>query len=176
MALGVMLDSHYWGFTLTRDYLTALAVTPKSGWMYAYAVPNTAMNIVSLFLDGSVNDDNPQDYEIESLADGTEVIYANITPAICRYTCRVTDPTKYQPLFVEAFVLLLMSYLAGPILKGDEGRKEALNNLKLHAVALNKAKESDASQRKITTNRTPAFMEARGAIPFAQFDQGGFPR
>jgi hypothetical protein len=165
MALDTMLDSHYWSFCTSRATLNLLTITPAFGWTYAYAEPTNSINIIGLFNAGSVDDQNPQQFEIEALADGTTVIYANIQNPIARYTLRVVDPAKFQPLFVDALVDKLASLLAGPILKGDTGAKMAITYRRMFTESLAQAKASDAAQRKVTLRHNPDFLAARGAIP-----------
>ena len=180
MALDTMLDSHYWGFCSTRSYLNLLTDTPLFGWLYAYAVPNNAVNIFGIFQDGSLDDQNPQTYEMETLVDGTTVIYSNTENAICRYTIRITDTAKFQPAFVDAFVDKLASLLAGPVLKGDTGAKMAMTYRNLFArESLPRAKESDAAQRKIVVRHNPDHLAARGSIPVNAYlddNPGGWVR
>lgn len=165
MALDAMLDSHYWSFCTSRASLNLLTATPAFGWTYAYAEPTNAINIISLFMAGSLDDQNPQQFEIESLADGTTVIYANIQNPIARYTLRVVDPAKFQPLFVDALVDKLASLLAGPVLKGDTGSKMALTYRNLFRDSLAQARASDAAQRRVNIRHNPDFLSARNAIP-----------
>lgn len=176
MALRVMLDAHYWGWATTRSSLNLLSAAPTSGWLYAYAMPNNSINIIGIFLSGAIDDQKPQDYECESLPDGTSVIYTNILNPICRYTLDISDPNKFQPAFVQALTWLLSSYLAGPVLKGAEGMKMAMQCLQIHRQALSVATASDAAQRKIMLNHRPEFISVRGIAPQPLDDLGGFAR
>lgn len=162
MALDTMLDSHYWAFATQRASLVQLSAEPAFGWLYAYAQPNNSINIIGIYLPGALDDTNPQAFEMESLPDGSTIIYTNVADAVARYTIRATDPAKYQPLFVEALVWLLASNLAGPVLKGDEGVKMTIQCYKMHKAALADAKTSDANQRKVTILHNPEALAARG--------------
>lgn len=174
MALDTMLDSHYWSFCTVRASLNLLAAAPKFGWTYAYAEPTNNINIVALFLATATDDQNPQPFEMEALPDGTSVIYTNVESAIARYTIRVNDPAKYQPLFIEALVWLLASNLAGPVLKGDEGIKMSQQCYKMFLMQLTKATTSDTAQRKVKIRHNPDFLAARGAT--CDDSTGAWPR
>lgn len=91
----------------------------------------------------------PQPYSSEALDDGTPVIYTNVENAVLRYTARVTDTTKFSPLFTDCLAWLLASYLAGPIIKGDVGAQMAQACYKVFLVRKADATTSDANQRRV---------------------------
>ena len=178
IALSRVLDYSYWTFATTRGTLNQLSAPPKSGWQYAYAPPSNSMNIVALFLPGSTNDTNPQEFEVEVLEDGTPVVYANVLNPICMYTLRAVDPSRFQPMFEEALVTLLMSYLAGPVLKGNEGAKMSMNCYQMYTVLVARAAASDAQQRKVEVVHKPDFLAIRDPAPAGTYPggMGGWPR
>lgn len=162
MARDAMLDMHHWSFATTRKALNKLTDAPTFGWSFAYVLPSNALNIIGIFATGAADDFSPQPFEVEALPDGTSVIYSNTDDAICRYTMHVTDPTKFQPAFVDALSWLLASMLAGPILKGDAGAgatKQARQYF--DRVALPAATVSDAAQRRVQPTHVPAWMSGR---------------
>lgn len=140
-----LLSMHAWSFATKRIALAlkAAGTEQPDTWTYCYAVPNLAINVISVLppqgtTSGAVftsfppdqitgteplGDGNTQDFVQETLQDGTKVIFTNVQYAIARYVVSVTDTTKYSGLFVPALARLLASYLAGPVLKGDTGIK-----------------------------------------------------
>ncbi len=102
----------------------------------------------------------PQPFELETSADGTEVLLTNVPCALLRYTVLVTDATKFSALFKLALSWLLASMLAGPILKGDAGMQAGEQCLAMFNTFEAKAEASDANQRK--TNVQPAVSWIRG--------------
>lgn len=165
MALDTILDSHYWAFATQRASLVQLAAAPAFGWTYAYAEPNNSVNIIGVYKPGAYDDKDPQQFEMESLPDGSTIIYSNVQGAVARYTVRAVDPAKYQPLFIESLAWLLASNLAGPVLKGDEGIKMTQQCYKMHKMTLADAKASDAAQRRILQRHNPEALAARGSYP-----------
>ncbi len=162
MARDTLLDAHHWSFCTTRGTLNQLTAAPASGWVYAYAMPNKALNIIGLFLAGSTDDSQPQEFEVESLTDGTSVIYCNVDAPICRYTWRVTNPTAFPPAVVDALSWLLASMLAGPLIKGAEGAGAAARCLSYYEQQLlPRAKYSDSIQRYGKPTHTPSWMSNR---------------
>lgn len=168
MARDAILEMHSWGFA-TRRVALAQVADPTSAWQYAYAAPAGVLNYLEI-LDPQAQDEYttgiqvpytavgysqtslavyiPQPFEVEADDNGNDLILTNQQNAVLRYTGVVTDTTKFSPLFIMALARLLASMLAGPILKGDAGRKESENQLNIFAKFMEKAVESDANQRK----------------------------
>ena len=165
-SLASMLEMHNWRFCLRRIALAAVT-NPSATWAYAYAVPSDMLAAVTV-LDPNNTDDYQalnerasQDYDMETTTAGDVVLLTNQADAVLRYKVLVTDTAKFPPLFVEALSWLLASKLAGPLLKGDSGRKAALDCTKAFAMWWGKAVASDASQRQVTTEQTASWVAAR---------------
>lgn len=163
----LLLGMYAWSFATTRAALT-LVTAPTTAWAYAYAVPGDSINILAIQDPNAATDQLagvplssttqdsmgvsaivPQPYVIESLDDGTSVVLTNQQDAVARYVRNVTDSGRFDAAFVSCLSRLLASLLAGPILKGDVGRKEAEEQLKLMAIALKSASEGDANQMQV---------------------------
>ena len=119
------------------------------------------MSSVGVLSATASNDDETQPYEAESDANGAAIILTNQEDASLRFVARVTDTTKFSPLFVDALAWLLASYLAGPVLKGDAGAAMAKTCLQSFMLAFSNAKVSDANQRKVRPEHTPAWIAGR---------------
>lgn len=142
-----LLERHDWSFAMKRTTLALLSVNGGAPqWAYCYAQPDDLLNAIAV-LDPTAQDDTsvgllmsytganfetpyprggvytPQPFILESAADGTDVVYTNQPGATMRYVQRITDPTKFSPLFVETLAMALGSLLAGPIVKGLEGAR-----------------------------------------------------
>src|SRR3569623_469207 len=107
-----MLEMHPWNFA-TRRALLAELTNPPTQWQHTYGVPSDLVNVIAV-LDSAAVDDysvplaydvpfyapggpyyvptqgaaayTPQPFEIETLADGTDVLYTNQANALLRYT------------------------------------------------------------------------------------------
>ncbi len=184
VARNSLLEMHSWAFATRRVALALLANPPPSEWQYVYAAPNEVLKILAVTAPDAPDDYSagyqpvgsvfgaantnvpfgrytPQPYVRESLPDDTSVIYTNQEDAVMRYTASVTDSTLFTPLFTDTLGVLLASYLAGPIVKGAEGRKlsaafkqEALGMLAQAAV-------SDANQRRADVAHVVSWMVNR---------------
>lgn len=182
MARDAMLDEHPWSFTTRRATLALLSAVPPPSWQYAYAAPANMNNPLAVYTSDAPDDTQqllsmgytmqhaantgigvptPQPYKLESLADGSIVIYTNVETAVLLYTAYVTDTTKFPPLFTEALSRKLASFLAGPLLKGETGREEAKAQLSLYMKIVAAAKVSDANQQKLNPQASPSWLVNR---------------
>lgn len=176
IARRAMLEMHDWNFATRRTSATLLGEAPLNGWQYAYAKPNLALRVFAVLpkqTDGDIRSSQlnrysnaagqygylgnytatataPRDFILETLSDGTEVIYTNEPEATLRYTVDVTDYSKYSPLAELALSHILASFLVGPILKGATGRAESKAQLQTAMSYMMRAAASDASQSKRT--------------------------
>lgn len=144
-----MLEPGAWNFALKRETLAALT-NDSNVWAYAYAKPSDCMRPlrvlrptpgVTVFTQDSValqaDDRDSADFDVEG-----DVIYSNEPDAVLVYVRDVVDTSKFPPSFTGALSFILASYLAGPIIKGNEGakfadgmRQRAFNAAELAATA-----------------------------------------
>ncbi|SAL47458.1 gp11 [Caballeronia arvi] len=178
IARDLCLEAHEWGFATTRATLAALSNTPPPGFTYVYQLPSDCRNIVDLVDPNAVSDfhcvdygqhwhgfdQEPVPYELETLADGTQVIYTNLAGAQLRYIRGVTDTTKFSAQFVDALAWLLAAYLAGPVIKGDTGMQVGQAMMRAFIGSISQAKTSDANNRRRSraqSERNPSWIANR---------------
>lgn len=154
IARNALLEMHSWGFATIRTKLALLAINPstdpldpsRSTWRYAYVAPSGTTTILEIYDAASTDDLSvgvqmantipgsfnsglgnyvPQPFITETNENGDTVIYSNLENASIRYTLIVDDTTKFPALFIEALSMLLAAHLAGPLIKGKEGRATA---------------------------------------------------
>jgi hypothetical protein len=172
IARDALLEMHTWGFATVRIALALNASNPSSSWAYCYATPSDVVNYVEI-MDPLASDDysigvqmagvgpysapvvglgvyEPQQFVVESdFATGNDILLTNQQNAVLRYTRIVTDTTKFSPLFVVTLSHYLASMLAGPLIKGDQGRQAAEEQFKLAMNYQAQAEGSDANQRRV---------------------------
>lgn len=165
-----MQEMHAWSFATKRVLLSQLTNTPTWNWSYAYAQPSDAINILALLPQSSSTDDDSQEFETETDGSGTDIILTNEPTASLVYTYIVTDTTKFSPLFTEALALLLASFIAGPVLKGDAGVQMSRARYQDFQEVMARAVTSDANQRRRRPVHTPDWMNARGAKPLTSWN------
>lgn len=160
IARDTLLELHPWNFATRRATLALLDV-PTWTWEYAYSLPSNTLKVLSV-LPPHVDDDmESEPYETEAGADGSPVIRTNVPEATVRYTMRVEDPTRFSPLFTEALTRLLAAYLAGPVVKGDAGRKAGLAQMQLFEQMASRAMVSDSNQRQILRDPVAPWISSR---------------
>lgn len=131
MARTELLEPGSWAFSLKRAAL-AQVTNPSTIWAYAYAKPADCLRALrilrpsiaitvftqDLVVEPHTDDRDSAPYDIEG-----QVILTNEPDAVLVYVQDVTDSTKFPPSFTSSFSYLLSSYLAGPIIKGNEGTR-----------------------------------------------------
>lgn len=186
IARDALLEMHPWNFA-TRRVTGAEVTALDTGWEYAYAKPTNALHVFAVlppnaqddytsplptgtvtFADGSLHSPVPwttlvqtQPFAMESNDDGDEIIVTNQSEAVLRYIIRVTDTAKFSPLFVTTLSWLLASYVAGPLIKGKEGRDEAQRCLQMVAYWLGRATTSDSQQRNVKPQHVVPWLAGR---------------
>jgi len=181
----MLLEMRNWSFALKRVSLAQLAM-PWPEWSYAYGVPADCIKPIAVLpaqagndysvslhgltsaFTGDTNDRLstasayvPRDYVLEATEVGEKIIYTDEPDAVLRYLYRVIDPTKFTPLFVDAFGWLLASYLAGPIIKGDAGAAAGQTCYKNFALALSSAGDADANSRQVRAKQVVPWIANR---------------
>ena len=155
-----LLEMHDWKFATRRAPLSELTVD-SFNWAHAYAEPNGALRIISVLDATQSAEDESQPYAAESGEDGAALIYTNLQNATARYVARVTDTTKFSPLFADALAWLLASHIAGPLIKGTAGQAAAKACYTNFNLVFSYAKVSDANQRKSDPTHTPGWIADR---------------
>ncbi len=155
----LLLQSYPWRFAGRTQSLAQLTNDKPGAWRFAYARPSDCLKVRWVRqqyseLDPTTADDeitNPHDIEAEKL-------YCNLSPAFLRYTVRLTDPTKYPPLFVEALAWALAVRLAMPMTRDTKVRADAYQ---LAQRTLMDAQVADANEVRETSDHESDLVKAR---------------
>jgi len=97
--LDTLLRMHLWNFAVTRATLASEVTAPAFGYANSYPLPADYIRLVGL-------EDHSMVYKIES---GKLLTDSDVVNLI--YIARIEDVTKYDPLFVEAFVIFLLALI-----------------------------------------------------------------
>ena len=172
---------------LAQVQLTGDDAVTFGTWRFAYALPSGFINALAVLPQGAHDDYEtwlgsvggmsdsmssflgvppspvytPQPFAIETQSNGAQVILTNVWDAMLRFTALVTDTTKFSPLFVTALSYLLASFLAGPIIKGDEGAAAAARCLQTFGTFKGQASASDANQQMQHVVPAPSWIRGR---------------
>ncbi len=155
-----LLEPGSWAFSLKRVSL-AQVTNPSSVWAYAYAKPSNCLRAlrilrpsiaVTVFTQDLVVDPHTDDRDSAVFDIEGDVILTNEPDAVLVYVQDVTDSTKFTPSFVSTFSYLLGSYIAGPVLKGNEGirvgdamRQRAMSLADMSATASANASSTESA-------------------------------
>lgn len=157
-----MLERFAWKFALRRTTLALRDGVEVGSWRYVYAEPNNCVRVISILPSGYIRDDQTQIYDTETDESGQGIILTDAEDATVRYIARITDPGKFTPGFTEAFSWFLAASLAGPIIKGETGRAEAIRCIQMATAAFASATGLSANQAKERLRHVPDFIRARG--------------
>ena len=179
-----LLEMHNWRFATRRVSLALTTLPDGAGWQYAYLAPANFIQVFAVIPPDAQNDYSvpfvgmeqygfclrefisgaeyiTQDYAMETDANGNDIILTNCPDAVGRYIIRVTDTTKFSPLFNDTLGWYGASMLAGPIIKGDVGAAEGKRCLQLAMAFLGRAAQSDSRNQQITPKQNVPWIGNR---------------
>lgn len=163
IARDFILERHTWRFATKRQELAILSSITLPSWQHAFGVPSDMIRPVKLLNTDAADDQESESFIIEMVGT-TQVLFANIDTPRITYIARVTDTAKFSPLFVSALSYQLAGYLAGPLMKGDAGRKEAVSLRRLAENDLALAITSDANSQDAKPEHMPTTLRNRGGF------------
>jgi hypothetical protein len=149
-----LLEPGSWAFSLARAAL-AQVTGVSDAWAYAYAKPSNCLRALRILRPGiavtvfnpgivtpHIDDSDSAPFTVEG-----EVIYTNEPDAVLVYAQDVTDSTRFPPTFTSALSFHLAGFLAGPIVKGNEGARlgDAMRQRAMSAAELSAAASANAS-------------------------------
>lgn len=134
-ARDALLQAYPWRFAGRTRSLAAIENDRPGEWTYAYDRPvgclairgvRSALDVTGdssvggVFSGGASSTTGGHAYDAEG-----GMIYCNLSPAYLNFTERLTDPTKYSPLFVDALAWHLAVRLAMPLTRDPQVRADA---------------------------------------------------
>lgn len=160
IARSEVLEMADWTFSRKRATLATLATNPSSVWVYAYAKPSDCL-VPRRVLTGytTMLEQDSEQFMLEG-----DTIYSNVADAVLVYTYPVTDMTKFSPSALATLGYALAAYLAGPIIKGDEGAKASTSFRKAAAQTAAGALAHDAGRSNAEPPHTPSALAARNGL------------
>ncbi|MEE9529110.1 MAG: hypothetical protein V3V88_03575 [Dehalococcoidia bacterium] len=104
-----LMRSHWWRFARDRVVLSQDTTDPDFEWDNQFILPSDMLRARSVFSDTQTRNTRFS-YELEG-----DRLLTNQSAVNFRYIKKITDPTKFDSLFVEVLVLLLAIKLVGPL-------------------------------------------------------------
>jgi hypothetical protein len=145
-----LLEMHPWSFAKKRATLAEL-INDRSDWTYRYAVPTGCIK-PRIVLPAGYGD---EEVEGEGFDWEQGSIYTDVPNAILVFTFKVTDPTKFTPMFTTALSWRVAAYMSGPIIKDPTGRiQAALFQRSLVELAKATGSNANASRSRATHTAT----------------------
>lgn len=126
-----VLRMHFWNFAVKQATLQQLVGTPKFDFQYKYQLPSDYVRIYRM-------ENSRQRYKIKG-----QELHTDLTSVDIEYIAKVTDPTKFDPMFSNAVSLRLAAELAYAI-AGSESRGQSL--LAEFEQYMKKAKRADGQE------------------------------
>ena len=109
-----LLRSHYWRVAQGRAVLSQDTEDPLFEYDNQFILPTDFMRLKSFFGDNVTPSGN---LRITFAIEGQRILTNESTVSL-RYIKKVTDPTKFDPLFIEVLILTLALKLIGPLAGG----------------------------------------------------------
>lgn len=158
----MLLQAYPWRNAGKTQSLAQVTNDKPGAWGYAYKRPVDCLKVrwvqpkyseQDVDITGAKLDDFGIMHEIEG-----DTIYCDISPAFLRYTYRLTDPTKFSPLFVEALAWHLSVRLAMPLTRDPKVRSDAFS---IANAAQASAQTADANEVRETSDTSSDLVKAR---------------
>lgn len=139
-----LLRSGDWGFAekIAAGTITGSAPAP---WLYQYQYPADCLKLKQVFPPSyttNLNNPTPQLFRIGSGVSGTasiEAIWSQTQTATLVYTSQVTNPSLWEPMFMEALIEALARRVAPALAKLDQSTLAAAQGEAQAEVASAKA-------------------------------------
>lgn len=120
-----LIRSHVWRFAMARVELSENTEAPAFEWDNAFDLPNDFLRHRSIYEDNNTAAKSVlRSYAIE----GKQVL-SNDSTVEFRYVKKVTDPTKFDPLFIEVLVLSLAIKLVMPLAQDRVLRRDLIEEM-----------------------------------------------
>jgi hypothetical protein len=156
-----LLQVYPWRFAGKTQSMGQITNDKPGAWEYAYNRPNDCLKVrfvrENYTLTPDANTPLPEPmghpYEIE---DGK--VYCNLSPALLHYTWRITDPTKFPPLFLDALAWSLSARLAMPLTRDLSQRNACTQAAATTRLA---AEAADANEERETSDHASELVTGR---------------
>lgn len=106
--------SHWWRFARARVELDQDDTDPAFEWDNQFILPDDFLRFRSIYEESGYTSRSRR-HAIEG-----QRLLTNLSEVNLRYIKKITDPTKFDPLFIQVFVLLLADKMIGPLAGGDK--------------------------------------------------------
>lgn len=154
-----LLQGYPWKFAARSLSLGEVTNDKAMEWRYAYSRPTDCLKVRSIgpTRKDAINADGTSGALPHDVAGGR--IYCDVSPAFLNYTRRITDPSVFNPLFVEALAWHLAVRLAMPLTRDPKLRADAFQ---LAMQTQGAAEMADANEVRESSDIESEFIQERG--------------
>jgi hypothetical protein len=142
-----VLRSHLWNFAMKRATLAASTIAPEYDFTTQFPLPDDFIRIVDTDLLRGV------EWKIESghlLTDDDAVKI--------RYVSKITDPNKFDPMFIEALAARIAAELSQPL---SDSTTLTQQMFQLYNQKMSEARGADAQEGTPDNIEADAWLDAR---------------
>ena len=112
----IVLRDFPWNCAAKTAPLAQVADYTHPEWEYAYQHPADCVYARRVFNGGSKSKKDPEEFRVVIAPSGvSKIILARISEAYLEYTARITDPSLYDGLLVDALAWRLGAEMAMPV-------------------------------------------------------------
>lgn len=165
IARDAALEMRNWSFALKRVQLAMIPGNTNTQWGFKYAIPSDMIRPIAIphagfgfnpeFIPWAAGPGRPNSSDFTTEGD---YLFTNADDAELVYLYRLTDVTKFTPLFVNSVAWLLASYLAGAITR-DMDIKQWCYSMFERELSLSAQSMANGSQT--TNNHVPSWISNR---------------
>lgn len=160
----MLLQAYPWRFAGKVQSLAELPNDKPGMWRHAYSRPMDCLKVRWVRAEySSTPDEKLSLAKADDFGFAHEIeanrIYCDLSPAYLHYTFKLTDPTKFTPLFIEALSWHLSVRLAMPLTRDPRVREDCFS---LANAAQAAAQEADANEDRETSDIVSNLVRARG--------------
>lgn len=152
-----VLRSFEWPFATGYRQLALVTEEPSDDWAYAYRVPVDSLKVRRIVTALGRDDPNPPPFVLGQDSQGPLLYTSEEDPTI-EYTVNITDPGRFDPIFVEALSWKLASDIA-PALSRIKGAAEAAFKMFIGIVGLGEVVVANEQQKGVAPDSE--FVRAR---------------
>lgn len=161
----IVLRDFEWPFATQFQNLALVEETPTDEWDYSYRYPSSCSKIRRI-LNPNKRWDTRQSripYRVVRDPDGAgKLIYTDQESACVEFTYKETNPERYDDDFVMALSLLLASYIAPRLTRGDPF-KLGERSFQLYRLNIGKSEASAVNEEQPEEEVDSEFIRERNA-------------
>jgi hypothetical protein len=154
-----VLADYPWSFATHIEVPELIVDEVLVGWLYLYAIPAKCLAIRKIFVDTSVPNPDPIEYE-ECVSPSTlkRAVAVNYEDPYMRYTRQIVNPALWSVKFSDAMAMRLAAEIGATITGKQEAATEAANR---YGTIVSEAKRLESETKHVEKTRTSSYEDAR---------------